>query len=230
MDQKKVGLFLKALRKERSLTQEALAEVLNVSARTVSRWETGCNMPDISLLVELAEFYQVGISEIIDGERRTEQMEKTEQMDQETRDTAVKLAAYSRNSLGVEKRNLVGVLLMAFAALLMISGFAVFPSESSWGSIFAIAGAGIGLVGVWLRVKSLLPYRSVRVLTVVGCAVALFGVFMVSDYIAVAEFQQVPRFSYEKRSGDGAVEHRTLFYTVVQRNPGTADERVEIVR
>ena len=131
MDQKKVGLFLKALRKERSLTQEALAEVLNVSARTVSRWETGCNMPDISLLVELAEFYQVGISEIIDGERRTEQMEKTEQMDQETRDTAVKLAAYSRNSLGVEKRNLVGVLLMAFAALLMISGFAVFPSESS---------------------------------------------------------------------------------------------------
>lgn len=41
MDQKKVGLFLKTLRKEKNITQEMLAETLNVSGRTVSRWETG---------------------------------------------------------------------------------------------------------------------------------------------------------------------------------------------
>ena len=41
MNQKKVGLFLKTLRKEKNITQEVLAEVLNVSSRTVSRWETG---------------------------------------------------------------------------------------------------------------------------------------------------------------------------------------------
>ena len=57
MDQKKTGQFLKTLRKEKQITQEALAEILHVSNRTVSRWETGSNMPDISLLVELAEFY-----------------------------------------------------------------------------------------------------------------------------------------------------------------------------
>ncbi len=67
MEQKKIGLFLKELREEKNLTQEALAEKLNVSGRTVSRWETGNNMPDISLLVELSEFYQVSIPEIIDG-------------------------------------------------------------------------------------------------------------------------------------------------------------------
>ena len=50
MDQIKIGIFLKELRKEKKLTQEQLAEKLNVSGRTVSRWETGSNMPDIGML------------------------------------------------------------------------------------------------------------------------------------------------------------------------------------
>ena len=58
MEQQKIGRFLKELRKEKNLTQEQLATKLNVSGRTVSRWETGTTMPDISLLCELAEFYQ----------------------------------------------------------------------------------------------------------------------------------------------------------------------------
>ena len=61
MDQIKIGAFLKTLRKEKNLTQEQLAEHMGVSGRTVSRWETGNNMPDISLLVEIAEFYDVSI-------------------------------------------------------------------------------------------------------------------------------------------------------------------------
>ena len=43
MDQQKIGRFLKALRKEKGLTQEQLAEQFSVSSRTVSRWETGSN-------------------------------------------------------------------------------------------------------------------------------------------------------------------------------------------
>ena len=54
MDQKKIGVFLKELRKEKGITQEEFAENLNVSGRTVSRWETGTNMPDISVLVDIA--------------------------------------------------------------------------------------------------------------------------------------------------------------------------------
>ena len=45
VDQVKIGNFLKKLRKEKGITQEQLAEILNVSGRTVSRWETGNNMP-----------------------------------------------------------------------------------------------------------------------------------------------------------------------------------------
>lgn len=51
------------------MTQEQLAEKFSVSARTVSRWETGMNMPDLSIIIKLAEFYSVGVKEILDGKR-----------------------------------------------------------------------------------------------------------------------------------------------------------------
>ena len=78
MDQKKVGSFLRELRKEKQLTQEQLAERFGVTSRSVSRWETGSNMPDLSILVELADFYDVDIKDIIDGERKGEDMNKEE--------------------------------------------------------------------------------------------------------------------------------------------------------
>lgn len=78
MDQKKVGSFLRNLRKEKQLTQEQLAEQFGVTNRSVSRWETGSNMPDLSILVELADFYDVDIRDIIDGERKGEDMNKEE--------------------------------------------------------------------------------------------------------------------------------------------------------
>ena len=78
MDQKKTGSFLRELRKEKQLTQEQLAERFGVTNRSVSRWETGSNMPDLGILVELADFYDVDIRDIIDGERKGEDMNKEE--------------------------------------------------------------------------------------------------------------------------------------------------------
>ena len=92
-----IGDTIKYLRKEKDITQEQLAEKINVSGRTVSRWETGSNMPDISLLAELAEFYDVSIPEIIDGER------KSENMNEEVKEVAEKLSDYA----GEEKINMI---------------------------------------------------------------------------------------------------------------------------
>ena len=89
MKQQKTGEFLKRLRKEKGLTQEQLAERFYISSRTISRWETGSNMPDVSILIELADFYDVDIREIIDGER------KSEIMDKETKETLLKVAEYA---------------------------------------------------------------------------------------------------------------------------------------
>ena len=70
MDQQRIGAFLKTLRKERALTQEQLAERFGVSGRTVSRWENGNNLPDLAVLVELADYYDVEIRELLNGERK----------------------------------------------------------------------------------------------------------------------------------------------------------------
>ena len=186
MDQKKTGQFLKTLRKEKQITQEALAEILHVSNRTVSRWETGSNMPDISLLVELAEFYQVSITEIIDGER------KSEKMNQETKMTAMKMAEYSKQELAVEKRKIISVLLMIFSVFVMISALAVFPNESSWGSIYAtIGGAGL-TVGGYLWMRSALVKMGWRILGVAGCIVALFGFLLFQIILRSHSFIRSP--------------------------------------
>lgn len=90
MDTKKIGEFLKMLRKEKGLTQEQLGEILLVSGRTISRWETGTNMPDLSILIQMAEFYAVDVKEILDGERKSENMEK------ELKETLSKVADYNK--------------------------------------------------------------------------------------------------------------------------------------
>ena len=120
MDQKKIGLFLKELRKEKTLTQSQLAEQLNVSDRTVSRWETGTNLPDLSILVELADFYDIDICEIIDGER------KSENMNVEMKDTLMKAAQYATEDKHIQMKKLTGYILSAFGCFLILSGFMIF--------------------------------------------------------------------------------------------------------
>ena len=91
MNQEKIGNFLKQLRKEKNLTQEQLAEQFNVSRRTVSRWETGNNMPDLGLLIEMSDYYEVSLRELLDGERKSEKMNK------ELEETVLKVADYSND-------------------------------------------------------------------------------------------------------------------------------------
>lgn len=227
MDQIKIGAFLKELRKEKELTQEQLAEKLSVSGKTISRWETGSNMPDIGMLVEIADFYGVSIPEIISGER------KSEIMNQETRDTAVAMAEYSRNEVKTGKQKVIGILMSVFGVFIIVSALMIFPNESSWGSIYSVLGSMVLIVGIHLIIRPVIVKRNCRILTVLGCIVVLFGVFSVSDYIAVTQFNQVPRFryltSYDSRNPNRLV-HKTIFYTVIQENPGTKEEHVYIVK
>ena len=121
MDQKKIGAFLKDLRRERGITQEQLAEQLGVSGRTISRWETGNNMPDISLLVEIAEFFDVSIPEIIKGERKSEIMKEEAK---EVAETMSDYAAAEKEQLVKSVRNLsiIGLIALVVYMALDVTG------------------------------------------------------------------------------------------------------------
>ena len=69
MDQEKIGSFIKKIRKDNNLSQQAFAERLGVSFQAVSKWENGKNLPDISTLKEIKKQFNVNIDEIIDGEK-----------------------------------------------------------------------------------------------------------------------------------------------------------------
>lgn len=72
MDTKKIGIFLKELRKEKGMTQEQLGERIGVSNKTISRWETGNYMPPVDCLNMLSDIYDISINEILAGERVSE--------------------------------------------------------------------------------------------------------------------------------------------------------------
>ena len=114
MDLIKTGNFLKELRKEKGLTQEQLAEQMGVARRTVSRWETGMNMPDLDLLIELSDLYETDLREILSGER------KSEKMNEELKETVLQVADYSNE----EKERLLRRMHLLFIAGLI--GFIVF--------------------------------------------------------------------------------------------------------
>lgn len=136
MDQKKIGRFLKELRKEKDITQEQLAEKIKVSGRTVSRWETGSNMPDISLL---ADFYDVSISEIIDGER------KSENMNEEVKETVLKLSDYTET---INQKIKGRLFVLTVIAIIGMIAFVIieFTGLDTPGSVYErVAGAGLGL-------------------------------------------------------------------------------------
>lgn len=67
MDCDKVGKLILGLRKEKRMTQKQLADAMNISDKTISKWERGLGCPDVSLLRELSEFLGVNIERIISG-------------------------------------------------------------------------------------------------------------------------------------------------------------------
>lgn len=147
MDQNKVGSFIKELRKVKNLTQEQLAEEFSVSRRTVSRWETGNNMPDLDILIEMSDFFEVDLREILDGER------KHVKMNEELRETVMKVAEYSNEG----KKKMAKVTLIYFIlgiiSIVINQGMRFFDLPSTfWVGFLEGTTSGITLAAMILGV------------------------------------------------------------------------------
>ena len=72
MDQIKIGKFIADTRKERNITQRQLADALHISDKTVSKWERGKGLPEVSLMLPLCEELGISVNDLLTGERVTE--------------------------------------------------------------------------------------------------------------------------------------------------------------
>ncbi len=122
MNQEKIGKFISELRKEKGMTQEQLAEKMGVTDKSISRWENGKTMPDISLLVLLAEELNVEISELLNG-RKMSQEELIE-----LKGTIENLIEYEsnqqiKNDRKTNKYNIIGCIALTLAVFNNIFGY-----------------------------------------------------------------------------------------------------------
>lgn len=183
MDQKKVGSFLRELRKEKQLTQEQLAERFGVTNRSVSRWETGSNMPDLSILVELADFYDVDIRDIIDGERKGEDMNKEEK---ERLQLVADYAETEKNTLLMRLRifSIVGLIsLIAGLTMMVISRDNNLPVyDYLMGTLMGVA-IGALLVAVFYSTGALENMRK-RKRTLMKVLLVISILFLLGTFIA----------------------------------------------
>ncbi len=207
MDQIKTGKFLKELRKEKGITQQELADKLGVSGRSVSRWETGTNMPDIALLVDIADFYEVDVRELIEGEKNasytsgdSESVDGTENadmMNEELREVAEKMADYADTEKSkllrtVRLIGIIGSFLLTIS--IVLQGVAYNPSFMSFGGIVLSFGALLALVIVTLYVNGILQKmvkKSGFSLAVKVCLIALVVIavrFLLAIIVTIAIF------------------------------------------
>ena len=154
MDQTKIGRFFGELRKEKGLTQEQLEEKFGVSRRTVSRWETGSNMPDLDILIEMSDYYEVELRELLDGERKVKKMEK------ELEETVLKVADYSNDVKQRITRNMHFLFIggLAAAVLHLVLVFTD-HADNFLGGFCQGVTLGMMIVGVILTSKDAAKFR-----------------------------------------------------------------------
>lgn len=158
IDREKFGEFLAELRKEKEIKQKELAEKLYVSDKAVSKWETGHSIPDVSLLVPLAEILGVTVTELLECKR----MDAPESMDASRADDLVKTVIELSEEERSRKRkgNMLIYLICVFVAC--VEMYCLYRLSETWDfflvPLLPVVGLSI-LFGayIWLFIKEKLP-------------------------------------------------------------------------
>ena len=219
MDLDKIGKFIALNRKNKGLTQEQLAEKLGVTNKTVSRWETGKYMPDLSLLKPLSEELGITLNELLSGEKIEEQ-KIVENMEK----NIINTIDYSNKKVENEHKK-ISIILMILGAIISISALTIFDKESSWCSIYSIIGIIIFVIGLVRNFKKFkkIPKIVIGVILFIG----IFGIFYIADYLGVKTNNRPPIYNYKIETTfreTKEIAYYSLFYNVYRINADTTNE------
>ncbi len=210
MDQEKIGKFIAECRKKQKLTQEQLAETLGVTDRAVSNWENGKNMPDFSLLKPLCKILQITMNELLSGEKLTK-----EEYRDKSEENIVNTIDYSTKK--IKKYNhALSFLFVIFGFFVSISAIMIFPSESSWGSIYSILGIIIFMIGI-VRVINIRKWYH-RLFLMIAILCFSMGMLLFADYLNVKWNQEAPMFRTITTTTGNVIYYDTPFYDVYRCN------------
>ena len=219
MDLDKIGKFIALNRKNKGLTQEQLAEKLGVTNKTVSRWETGKYMPDLSLLKPLSEELGITLNELLSGEKIEEQkiVENTEK-------NIINTIDYSSKKVENEHKK-ISIILMILGAIISISALTILSKESSWCSIYSIIGIIIFVIGL---VRNLKKFKKIQKIGIgIVLFIGIFGIFYIADYLGVKTNNRPPIYNYEIETTfreTKEIAYYSLFYNVYRINADTTNE------
>ena len=222
MNQEKIGKFIAECRKNKNMTQQELSEKLNVSDRTVGNWENGRNMPDLSLFKPLCKELDISLNDLMSGEKV-----KEKEYQEKLEENIIYTIDYTNKKID-NKNKFISLILIIFGLLILVTAIAIFPSESSWGSIYSLFGVIISLIGVNKLIRHLTYIK--RIIYNFSYLLLFISILILIDYIGVANIHQAPRFSIIKISGENFIYYDTIFYDVIRCNKDEKDETFKIIK
>lgn len=210
MNQEKIGKFISNCRKEKKITQSQLSEQLGVTDRSVSNWETGKNMLDLSLFKPLCEILDITINELLSGEKLSK-----EEYQEKFEENIVNTIDYSTKKIN-KYSQVISLIIIIFGLFISLSAIMIFPSESSWGSIYSVFGIIIFMIGISRIISINKWYR--KLLFLIFIFIGVMGILIFTDYINVKNNDEAPMFRLKTTYVGSVIYYDTLFYDVYRCN------------
>lgn len=206
MNQERIGKFIAIWRKKKKLTQSELAERLGVTDRSVSNWETGKNMPDLSLFKPLCEILDITINEFLSGEKLTQ-----EKYQEKFEENIVNTIDYSTQKINTY-HGIISLIIIIFGLFISISAIMIFPSESSWSSIYSLFGIIIFTIGIFRTINMSKWYKKLFLIIVIF--ISAIGILLFTDYLNVKNNKEAPMFRITTTTTGDVIYYNALFYDV----------------
>lgn len=216
MNQEKIGHFISECRKKKKMTQTELAEKLGVSDKTISNWENARCMPDLSLYKPICEALDISINELMSGEKVS-----SDNYQEKLEENIIDTINYTTKKV-LDKDKLISEILFGCGLALIFLAFTLFPSESSWGSIFSIIGLIISFIG-FIKLNKI-NNKTIRIITNIAYFIIALIILLTIDFTNVILNDTAPRFSYLKETGDDMIIYKAPFYNVYRINYNTKNE------